>query len=400
MHEDERFEIKGFWLSRHSNSPIWKATWYDRDARQTKRASLGTEDFQEAKVRLGAFVIEHATMHKQSSAETPLATVLLRYWHEHACNIPSAEAARIALDLWNDFWKTATVADLTVQRQEAFIAWLKAKGFKNAYVSRTLSVGRAAVRRAWKRQEITSAPFIMDEPDRSDEKEPYRLSKDEMRAFLTTVQRWPHLFTYTMIALNTLARPDAVMDLRPAQVNLEDRRINLNPKGRKQTKKYRPIVPVTNTLLPFVARRDVERFVMWNDRPIASIKKTFRLAVATAGLSKEITPYSLRHTMAAELRRRAVPAWEVEGLLGHRRPGVTETYAEFDPSYLSKGREAIDAYFAEIGLSYTVPEAVCVSVACHPEDDDFTTNEEISLISGDLMVGATGIEPVTPTMST
>ena len=339
-------------------------------------------------------------MHKQSSAETPLATVLLRYWHEHACNIPSAEAARIALDLWNDFWKTATVADLTVQRQEAFIAWLKAKGFKNAYVSRTLSVGRAAVRRAWKRQEITSAPFIMDEPDRSDEKEPYRLSKDEMRAFLTTVQRWPHLFTYTMIALNTLARPDAVMDLRPAQVNLEDRRINLNPKGRKQTKKYRPIVPVTNTLLPFVARRDVERFVMWNDRPIASIKKTFRLAVATAGLSKEITPYSLRHTMAAELRRRAVPAWEVEGLLGHRRPGVTETYAEFDPSYLSKGREAIDAYFAEIGLSYTVPEAVCVSVACHPEDDDFTTNEEISLISGDLMVGATGIEPVTPTMST
>jgi integrase len=228
----------------------------------------------------------------------------------------------------------------------------------------------------------------------------YRLDMDEMRRFLTKAQEAPHIFTYCMIALNTLARPDAVMDLAPAQVNLQDRRINLNPKGRKQTKKYRPIVPITDTLLPFVQARDVERFVMWQGRPIESVKTTFRRIVRDAGLSKEITPYSLRHTMAAELRRRSVPAWEVEGLLGHRRPGVTETYAEFDPAYLSKGREAIDAYFADLGLIYVVPNPNCVSVACHPKDDGLADDGEVPVISGGLMVGATGIEPVTPTMST
>src|SRR5690606_2538168 len=113
---------------------------------------------------------------------------------------------------------------------------------------------------AWKNGEITSAPFILDEPDRSDEKEPYVLKSQEMKRLLMKAQERPHIFIYCMIALNTLARPEAVLDLAPAQVNLVDKRINLNPKGRKQTKKYRPIVPITDTLLPFLHRTDVPAF--------------------------------------------------------------------------------------------------------------------------------------------
>jgi hypothetical protein len=60
-------------------------------------------------------------------------------------------------------------------------------------------------------------------------------------------------------------------------------------------------------------------------------------------------------------RRGASPLGKSKDFLGHKRPGVTETYAEFDPDYLSKGREAIDAYFAELGLAYTVPARGCVS---------------------------------------
>jgi site-specific recombinase XerD len=61
--------------------------------------------------------------------------------------------------------------------------------------------------------------------------------------------------------------------------------------------------------------------------------------VKEAGLPKEVTPYSLRHTMAAELRRCGVrvPAWEVQGLLGHKAVGVTEIYARFDPDYMATG---------------------------------------------------------------
>ena len=92
-------------------------------------------------------------------------------------------------------------------------------------------------------------------------------------------------------------------------------------------------------------------------------------------------------------------------MLGHRRPGVTETYAEFDPAYPSKGREAIDAYFSDLGIVCTVPTLDCVSAACHPgqpapEKEKALEADLLSVSKAFEMVGATGIEPVTPTMST
>ena len=397
---EDRFEIGAYYLSQHKNSPVWKATWYDAHFRQTKRISLGTEDFQDAKVALAEFVIKQATFKDHAPAAMPLATIFVRYWEAHGKSLPSREAAQYALGYWNEFWKEGSVADLTIPRQKEFIAWLSAKGYANSYVSRTLSVGRAAINMAWKHGEITSRPFIMDLTDRSDAKEPYRLDKTEMKALLTKVQEWPHLYAYVVIALNTLARPDAILDLAPAQVRLDDRHIHLNPKGRKQTKKYRPIVPITDTLLPFLQRKDVKRFVNWHGAPITDIKKGFKTVVRAAGLSDEITAYSLRHTMAVELRKRGVPAWEVSGLLGHRTPGVTEVYAEFSPDYLSKGREAIDGYFGDLGVSLPVPKGLSVSVACQSPETEKSAEADFCVISRSRMVGVTGIEPVTPTMST
>ncbi|WP_376775624.1 site-specific integrase [Rhizobium laguerreae] len=221
-----------------------------------------------------------------------------------------------------------------------------------------------------------------------------------MRQLLTKAQEIPHLFVYCMIALNTLARPDAVLDLAPAQVNLKDRRISLNPQGRKQTKKFRPIVPITDTLLSFVQETDRPRFVTWHGKAVNRIDGSFGRMIANAQLPSEITPYSLRHTMATELRRRGVPPWEVEGLLGHRRPGVTEKYAHFAPDYLSEGRAAIDAYFAELSIGYTLPTLICVPSACQSQGMEKSAEADLPTSTGNWMVGVTGIEPVTPTMST
>uniref|UniRef100_UPI0039A495A2 site-specific integrase n=1 Tax=Brucella pseudintermedia TaxID=370111 RepID=UPI0039A495A2 len=245
---------------------------------------------------------------------------------------------------------------------------------------------------------MTAAPFIIDEPDRSDQGERLRLSQGEMIRLLTAARSRPHVLVFCMIGLNTLARPDAILDLSPFQVDIDARLIALNPRGRRQTKKYRPTLPITDTLLPFVRVRDVERFVNWHGQPMKSIKKAFAATVKDAGLPKEVTPYCLRHTMATELRRRGVSLWEVEGFLGHRIGSrVTETYAKFGPDHLLAGVQAIDAYFTDLRakLDGNAPwsNINCVPLACQLPDE----TSRKSLIR---MVGVTGIEPVTPTMST
>ena len=256
---------------------------------------------------------------------------------------------------WTDFWGETPVEGLTHKKQEEFRAWLKLKGHRGAYISRILTVGRAAINFARKRGEIASVPFILDERKTSDSVKRPKLTIPQLRALLTASRKWPHLHAFMVLALATMGRPSAVLELKPAQISLDFRLIDLNPAGREQTKKFRPVVPLADAALPFVNDRNCQRFILWRGKPVLSIKKTFALAVKAAGLPTDIVPYSLRHTMAMEIRRRGVDKWEVKGFLGHGGNDVTDTYAEFSPDYLSAGRAAIDAYLLEVGSEFLAP---------------------------------------------
>ena len=97
-----------------------------------------------------------------------------------------------------------------------------------------------------------------------------------------------------MIAFNTLARPEAILELRRFQVDIANRLIRFNPPGRKQTKKIRPTLPVTSTLLPWLEQAgDCEYFVNWQGRPLQSMKTSFRKLRKDAGLGDEVVPYTI-----------------------------------------------------------------------------------------------------------
>jgi hypothetical protein len=104
---------------------------------------------------LAEFALEQAKRKDEKPDAMPLGFVLVRYWQEHPRKLPSHDQARAGAALWTEFFGPVTIADLTIQGQAEFVEWLKAKGYKNSYVSRTLSVGRAAIYRAWKRGELS-----------------------------------------------------------------------------------------------------------------------------------------------------------------------------------------------------------------------------------------------------
>jgi hypothetical protein len=107
-------------------------------------------------------VTKHETLKNVDPDAVPLEVILIRYWEEHAKDISSAEQARYALAKWSDYFSGTTVSELTPERLDGFIANLQAKDYEPSYVSRILSVGRAALKRAYKRGELASVPFIPD----------------------------------------------------------------------------------------------------------------------------------------------------------------------------------------------------------------------------------------------
>ena len=393
-------QTKEYWLSKRLNSDAWCRTWYDSATRQTKRASLRTEDFQEAESRLIQWVAAHAKKRNEQADDVSLEELFIRYYEQHAKHTVSAEQARYCLANWSDFFPGASVSDLTPDRQDDFVGWLRTKGYSDGYVARILTIGRAALNRAYKRQEIAAVPFIASVEGGSPREN--RLTLQEAAKLFDAIQE-PHLFMYCMVAFNTLARPHAILELTRWQVDLENRLIHFNAKGRRQTKKYRPVVPITNTLLPWLQCLKTVNVISYSkaDRQVNSIKTSFNKTVARAGL-EDVMPYTIRHTLATELRKRGVPPWEVGGMLGHRSGGykTTEIYAKYDPDYMSRAVQAIDGYFEDLQALVKRP----LILRDQPTKNDLRAN--CVLAEGlpspqviDFMVGASGIEPPTTTMS-
>jgi integrase len=387
-------EVGGFWLSRRANSPVWCRTWFDSATRQTCRTSLGTEDLDDAKLALAAWVMANGKMERQRSDAVHLETCLIRYFEHQARHLASAEPTRHGLAKWSEFFPGALVSEVTPEKQRQFVAWLRGKKLSNDYIRRILAVGQAALNRAHREGEITSAPAIsLALAPEGDPRERLLTTEEAKALFDAAVE--PHQTLYLMMAFGTAARPKAILELTTFQVDCDARLIRLNPPGRAQNKKRRPTLPICNTLLPYLRGLPAGPVVRYQGRALAGIKSTFdhlteraarrirqeaaqlarthlrvrRRAEAVAALSDgrkraaailEISAYTIRHTIAAEMRKRGVAVWEVAGFLGHSSGyKTTERYAKFGPDHLGGATRAIDAYFADLralGTRLQIPQ--------------------------------------------
>ncbi|HEY0834486.1 MAG TPA: tyrosine-type recombinase/integrase [Azospirillum sp.] len=87
-------------------------------------------------------------------------------------------------------------------------------------------------------------------------------------------------------------------------------------------------------------------------RHVQDIGRAFDRARDRAGLGKDVSPYTIRHTMATELRMRGVAVWDVAGWLGHSSGyKTTERYAKTNPEALAGAPRATDAYFADLAAA-------------------------------------------------
>ena len=137
-----------------------------------------------------------------------------------------------------------------------------AEGIALSTVSRTLTVLRSACKEAVGERRLARhhVPRI-----------PYYLTKNHVRAAppkgrpMSSAEiaraidqlEFLHLLVSVVWLANTAARVGAILDATPAQIEHEFGLIHLNPRDRVQTSKYRPDLPIPNTLESVDARSSV-----------------------------------------------------------------------------------------------------------------------------------------------
>lgn len=160
----------------------------------------------------------------------------------------------------------------------------------------------------------------------------------------------PHASLYMVLGVFTLARPSALFDLRWSQVDFIRNMIDLNPPGRRQTAKKRPVVPMGPLLRAAMEKafrgRTCEYVIESGGKPIASIKKAFQAASKRSGV--HATPYTLRHTGAVWSAEQGTPMAELAQLMGHDDDRTTQKhYARFSPEYLRSASQRVEDAFNE-----------------------------------------------------
>lgn len=315
------------------------------------------------------------------------AAVMRYYMDNHGNFIRSKNAAQRAFDLALAYLKQATgkaspaVGDFGLARQEAFMRWCRDEHKLTAKsISTYLAMIRAGIAYAARprivqdskgvereAKMLSTAPFIQ-----SSEKEVVKVtglarsaprefvpSDAQVAAFLDAtfdeddekeIREREHLFRYTLMALNTWARPEALFELNVSeQVDFENGLINLNPKGRAQNNKYRPTIRLTDNLRGWLLHWNLERPIVYAGTPVEDIlPKTIKKVSERAGVPQMIR-YSLRHYMNTRAMR--VPAdirpdrEERATQMGHFDPRfkTTTAYEHFDPDYLARCMKATDA---------------------------------------------------------
>jgi integrase len=365
MSVEKMFEFGGMWIGRVQGSHQLYRFWYDSRNGEVGRRSLKTTDIEEAKKRLAEIVVSDAPVKADDPEKVPLVFVLTHYLEGHSDAKPSAHVARRACDLVLQFLERKCGFDSDVKTsqfssiyQAEFAKWC-ANEFHHspAYVSRVLSVIAAACRFAAKTKliksntgELKEAKLLRFVPEVNyDTKwvaemmqvaEPgprdYVPSYEDLASLLDT-DCGELLCRYDIIALNTWARPSAILDLSMKnQIDLENGIIDLNPPNRRQNKKYRPVIRLTSNFKGWLEHWAEDNPLSY-DRvlPDGHIERT-----QASHLKAQFNRRSTRWM----LLRSGMSTDEIAKLLSNARKGDTATLLKTVKSAEAKGIQRITRY--------------------------------------------------------
>lgn len=356
-----------FRLYRREDRVNLEIVWYDESRKRERSASAGSPDVGEGRLALDRLYLTESghrlcpTCHRPWDHEgSPLlATAIADYLllSEHKAGIKSARnRLGHVIEYIEAKCPAISCAEIDAAWVERFRKWLLARPVVspkgNFTRARSLShvegcvMQLAAVITATPGERAQFRPAQAKEVARSPG---YRADVPKLAAmfrFAMAHEYRVHLLRYLRMAVATWARPDAIFDVTAAQWNSAAKVLDLNPAGRRQTRKYRPKVPIANQFAPYLDELDGQ----W--LPVTTIRQSWAAMREKVGLPLygEAGEKLVRRTMATLARARIGEAqWrQGEMMLGHVKASVSDIYALPDPANLGLALAATEAIIDEI----------------------------------------------------
>lgn len=339
-------------LKQHANGR-WYITWTERG--RSYRSSTRTRDRDEAETARATFVLARDEKPEAKPAEIALSTVLDSYYERHAKGLPSGERANHAINHLSAFFKGATVVNVNARTLERYIAQCRSEDYAPGTINQHLTRLRAALRFAVKSGDLAHAPHVPSLPE-GDPRADF-LTRGQVAKLLKAARhKWPHIALFVRLAIYTGARRSAILQLTWDRVDLKAGTADFRLPGVTHSRKRRAIAGLPARLVASLRRirkrQQGEHVIQYNNarredrratasvRPVASIKRAFREAVAAAGIEIRVTPHTLKHTAVTWALRVASP-WIVSGQTATSIRTLQRVYGKHMADDLRTAAEAV-----------------------------------------------------------
>jgi integrase len=333
----------------------WHA--YERTADgRPRRTSLGTKDRPVAERRL---IDLQASRRRKATTVTEMYQ---DYLTDRGPRLASQETLRFAWKRLAPVFGHLRPDQIDRALTRAYAAKETRRGVGAASIRRDLGVLGAIVRYGDKR-----SPAVIELPPAPAPKTHY-LTRDEYVALREAARAVPHLYLFVWLAYRTGGRAGAILELTWDRVDFSRGQIAL---ARKEvmphseprsglhnamppvktaggyTTKGRATVPMRDDLADLLreARKAAltDHVIEYGSKPVRSVKRAFKAAVARAGLPASTSPHVLRHSAAVHMAESGVSMAEVAQYLGHSSESISyRVYARFSPDYLRKAAGALE----------------------------------------------------------
>lgn len=345
----------GYWYVHHSGGP---------------KESLRTTNKDEAEIAFGQWLsIKHQV---ETLESTPLMTEILRIYQDQRIYGEREDGTPFVIDRDRlnvivqhglEFFRGMRVSEIDKDCIKKYSAARRAGKVGNEAGPGTIrkELGCFAASCNWmvKNAEPISIrispslvpPFGVMKPGKPAPKDRV-IYEDEMDRMLRDVRkqrelrkldRLSRIERFLWMAFETGARGRVIETLSWEQINLEQRMIDFQPKGRAKTKKRNPKVPISDALMPILERAYAERYTDWFMDNKGSIRTAFEGFCERWGY-EQVTKHTLRHSFITQKVMADVPLSQVAATVGDHVQTIIDNYLHLAPEHL---RDAVNARLSE-----------------------------------------------------
>lgn len=330
--------------------------WYIVSQGNSRGRSTRTGDREAAERSLASYIQNRDRQDEVKGVGLPVSQMLDDYLKEHARpNIAAIEQAEIACDYFRAHFPTGKLAiAVTEDDIGSYVTARRTGGIKrtrdprpagDGTIRRELGTLAAAFHHAVRKKRIAAAsvPHIAP-PPAPPPKDLWLTPEDEAKLLaacpIETVPsnkvpeaRLTRIYRFIMLASDTAARKEALETLTWFQVDFGTGVIDLNPRGRLQTKKRRSVVPMSSRLRTVLERAYREKTTGWVLDSPASIRASME-TLTTRVQMHWVTPHVFRHTWATRAARAGVSMVDIADFLGDDLRTVEKNYRHHSPDFL------------------------------------------------------------------